>query len=275
VILFRETSAADAEVAAQIAKLLPADRYRVTVTPLAADRSATITPTANGRPHAVAIAVGREAADAARVQLAGSPLVFCEVFNYQELLAAGGAIWGVHSVPPLALQLRGWSTIDPQRRRIGLIVSDAQASLVDEAIAAANGTVEIKAEVSSSDRETLYLFKRLVPQIDGLWLSSDNRILSPAVLRELLGYAIAHDVGVLVPNDALLAWGALMSARSTPTDVAQRVRGVVERVATGATAGLPAMTPLGEIALRVNPSVARDLGLVTGPETVVVVRESD
>jgi ABC-type uncharacterized transport system substrate-binding protein len=275
VILFQSGAAGYAEVAAEIAKLLPSDRYAVTVAALGAESPLAIAEPRKGAPRALAVAVGREAVDFARERFAGAPLVFCQVFNYQEVLADGEPIWGVHSAPPLALQLRGWSAIDPQRRRIGLIVSEAQRSLVAEAAAAANGTVDIRAEVSSSDRETLYLFKRLVPDIDGFWLTSDNRILSPPVLRELLTYAIAHGVGVLVPNDALLQWGALASASGTTSDVARRVRGVVDRVAAGATAGLPAMTPLHEIELRVNAGVARELGVAAATENAWVLREPD
>ncbi len=55
---------------------------------------------------------------------------------------------------------------------------------------------------------------------------------------------------MLVPNDALLSWGALVSASSTPADVARNVRGVLDRVSAGSTASLPAMTPLTEIKLQ-------------------------
>ena len=201
--------------------------------------------------------------------------MFCQVFNYQELLESGRQIWGVQPMPPLALQLRGWSSVDPSRKRIGMIVSEGQKSLVGEARAAAGGAVEIKAEVSSSDRDTLYLFKRLAPQVNGLWLFPDNKILSPPVLRDLMSYAVAHGVGVLVSNDALLAWGALASVSSTPADVARNVRVVLDRVSAGSTASLPPMTPLTEIRVQVNADVARALGLADPSQTALVLRESD
>ena len=139
---------------------------------------------------------------------------------------------------------------------------------------AAGSSVEIKAEVSSSDRDTLYLFKRLAPQVNGLWLFPDNKILSPPVLRDLMSYAVAHGVGVLVSNDALLAWGALASVSSTPADVARNVRVVLDRVSAGSTASLPPMTPLTEIRVQVNADVARALGLADPSQTALVLRES-
>ena len=275
VVLFQEGSDGYREVAAQIVDQLPAARYRAALVPLhVPDSPDLLAPLIALRP-AIAIAVGREAVDFAREHLGATPLVFCQVFNYQELLGKGRPIWGVQPLPPLALQLRAWSSVDPSRKRIGLIVSEAEQGLVAEARSAAGNAVEIKAEVSSSDRETLYLFKRLAPQLDGLWLMPDNRILSPSVLRELLSYAVSHGVGVLVPNDALLSWGALVSASSTPADVARNVRAVIDRVSSGATSGLPAMTPLTEVKLVVNESVARELGVAPASQTALVLREPD
>jgi ABC-type uncharacterized transport system substrate-binding protein len=275
VVLFQEGSDGYREVAAQILDQLPAARYRAVLVALhVPDSPDLLAPLVALRP-AVAIAIGREAVDFARAHLASTPLVFCQVFNYQEVFESGRQIWGVQPVPPLALQLRGWSAVDPSRKRIGMIVSEAQKTLVAEARAAAGGAIEIKAEVSSSDRETLYLFKRLAPQVDGLWLFPDNRILSPPVLRELLSYAVAHGVGVLVPNDALLSWGALVSASSTPADVARNVRGVLDRVSAGSTASLPAMTPLTEIKLQVNAGVARALGVAEAPQAALVLHDPD
>jgi len=275
VVLFEAGTPGYADVAAQIAELLPSDRYRVELQDIQGANTAEVVAGLRSRRKLVAVAVGLEAVAFARAHLRDSPIVFCQVFNYQELLAGGGSIWGVHSMPPLTLQLRSWKAIDPSLRRIGLIVSEAQVGLVDQAMAAVGQAAEISYEVSSSDRETLYVFKRLAPQVDGLWLFPDNRILSPAVLQELLGYALSHGVGVLVFNEALLPWGALMSASSTAADVARSVRSVLERVVAGRAQDLPAMTPLSEVQLHVNAHAASQLGVTGVPQTPWVLREPD
>ena len=275
VVLFQEGTVGYREVAAQIVEQLPQARYRAALVSLHEPDSPDLLAPLVALKPAIAIAVGREAADFAREHLAATPLVFCQVFDYQELLGTGRPIWGVQPLPPLALQLRGWSKVDPSRKRIGMIVSESQKALVSEARAAAGNAVEIKSAVSSSDRETLYLFKRLAPQVDGLWLFPDNRILSPPVLRELLSYAVSHGVGVLVPSDALLPWGALVSASSTPADIARNVRAVLDRVSSGSTEDLPEMTPLTEVKVEVNTGVARELGVAAAPSAALVLREPD
>ena len=82
-------------------------------------------------------------------------------------------------------------------------------------------------------------------------------------------------VGVLVFNDALLSWGALMSATSTPADVARGVHAVLDRIAAGTTKELPPLTPLTEIKLQVNGDVASRLGVGGAREAPWVLRDPD
>jgi ABC transporter substrate binding protein len=274
VVLFPPNAPAYAEIAVELEKRLPNERYRVLQVPLDAAVPSALADLRISS-GAVAVAIGLEAVAAARARLPLAPLVFCQVFNYQDLLGAERT-WGVQSVPPLGLQLESWKTVDPSLRRIGLIVSEAQAGLADDAAEAATAAgAEVTAAVSSSDRETLYLFKRLAPELDGLWLFPDNRILSPGVLQELLTYAVTHRISVLALNDGLLDWGALLSASSTAADVALTVRRVIERVVAGRTELLAPLTPLSEAEFQVNRSVASQLGIPVGPESRWVLREPD
>jgi len=274
VIVFDDATAEYADVAIQIADVLGPAGYRVELASVQTLQSPATLAELRGR-ELLAVAVGLEAVVFAREQLSG-PLIFCQVFNYQDLFAPGERVWGVHSVPPLTLQFAAWKALDPSLRRIGVIVSEAHLSLVGEAVQAAGpAAIEIRSEVSASDRETLYLFKRLAPDVDGLWLLPDNRILSPAVLQELLTYALMHGVGVLVLNESLLPWGALLSATSTTADIAGTVHRVVESVISGRTQELPAMTPLAEVELRVNGEVATQLGLTGAPVAPWVSRAFD
>lgn len=101
------------------------------------------------------------------------------------------------------------------------------------------------------------MFRRLVPDIDGLWLFPDNDILSPGVIRGMLEYGAEHDVQSLVFNASLLDWGAYVSMRPRPNDVAATVAGVLRAAAGGRRDDLPAVTPLTDMEIRVNEDVAR------------------
>jgi hypothetical protein len=100
VVLFRQGTAGNADVAAQIVAQLPAARYRASLVPIySADSPELLAPLVALRP-AIAVAVGREAAALARKHLAATPLVFCQVREHQEFLIAGQSVWGVSSTPP-------------------------------------------------------------------------------------------------------------------------------------------------------------------------------
>lgn len=266
-VLFEASTPSAAAIAAKVEGALPAARYRVTAITLGAS-----TPARPAAPPAAIVAVGREAVETARALFAATPIVFAQVFAYEQVLAAGGAIWGVQSLPPLDLQLKAWKSLDPSLEHVGVILSAEHAGWAADALAAAHASsTDVTLETSASDRETLYLFKRLAPRLDGLWLLPDTEVLGPAVLDELIGYATSHGVGVLAFNDALLPRGALASVSSTPEDVAEKIRYVLERVLAGDTDGLPAMTPLSVAALRVNVSVAAALELPPVTEAAWVV----
>jgi ABC-type uncharacterized transport system substrate-binding protein len=259
--------------ATEIAAALPADRYRVSQIEIGAAAAALGELAA---PPAAIIAVGLPAVETARARFPETPIVFTQVFAYEQALAGGGKIWGVHSLPPFALQLEKWKAIDPTLDEIALIIGDTHSALAAEAVSAAGSlAADVRVATSSSDRETLYLFKRLAPDVDGLWLLPDNRVLSPGVLRELLSYASSHGVGVLAFNDSLLSWGALLSASSVPEDVARTVRSVLDRVVSGQTKDLSPMTPLSALVLRINPEVATMLGLPPVVDAEWLAREPD
>jgi ABC-type uncharacterized transport system substrate-binding protein len=270
-ILFN-TAPGYADVATQLKALLPAESYRLTLVDVEAENAAQALGTLGSKPGMFVVAIGLPAARIARDQFK-APVVFAQVFNYQELLVDGRAIRGVTAMPPLDLQVQEWKKLDPKLRRIGLIVSERHADLIREAQqAAVSADVTIRHAISDSDRETLYQFKRLAPQIDGLWLIPDDKILSPTMLRELLSYAASHGVRVCVFSDALLPWGALMSASPTTSDVARSVRGVLESMIAGDTKSVPALTPLTEISVRINEQVAGRFGLIPPPRASWVVR---
>jgi ABC-type uncharacterized transport system substrate-binding protein len=265
-------SPAHAGVADEIAAALPPRRYRITR--VASDAAPELEALRARR--LTVVAVGPQAVVAARAALPDKPVVFCQVPGYAGALEAGAPIWGVETLPPLELQLKSWQSVDPSLRTVALIVSASGAALADEARRAASSlATDLLVETSASDRETLYLFRRLAAAVDGLWLLPDNEALSPAILRELLSLASMRGIGVLTFNEALLSRGALLTAMAVPADVAETVAEVVDRVVAGRTADLPPMTPLRAAALAVNVDVATALGLPPITAARWVAREPD
>ncbi len=211
------------------------------------------------------IAVGLPAARVAR-RLTGKRVVFCQVFNYQEAGLLSPTMKGVSAMPSLAEPFRLWKGIDPRLARIGAITGPQLTPLVREARAAARAAgFEIEHVEVRSDKETLYAFQRLLPRIQGLWLVPDNRVLSAAVIRDLLSLAVREGRQVLGFRHELLALGALLSAESDPADVAAQALARARARPEGSAVPGPALSALTRADVRINRVVLHSLGLVLPP----------
>lgn len=219
----------------------------------------------------IVAAVGPGALAVARERFANAEIVFAQVLDPEPETKAQRRVRGVAPMPPPALQLAAWSEVDPGLDRIGLITSERLADTVPAARQAAEAVgAELVHRLSASDRETLYLFRRLAPSIDGLWLAPDSTILSTAAIDEMLAHAAELDIGVLVFSETLLDRGGLISVGAPAEHVAAAVVDAVEAIRAGRAAGLPAEIPLTEGAVRVNARVAAELGLPETPAEWVI-----
>ncbi len=107
--------------------------------------------------------------------------------------------------------------------------------------------------IAQTDKETLYLFNRLVRDIDGFILFPDNRILSRSVLGEMMSYASRHRVQVAVFNPPLLEHGATFSAATVPADIAVTITRILEEIIAGNIDKVPPITALTKIEVLTNP----------------------
>ena len=209
------------------------------------------------------VAIGLAAAKAGR-QFAGTPMVFCQVFNYQDHQLISPGSKGVKFLPPFLLQMEIWKDLSPGLQKVGLITGPNQEKLVAEIRHAAEQfKLELLAQTVQSDKEALYAFKRLTSQIQGFWLLPDNRVLSPTVLREIIAYGRKHGNQTVVFSPQLLGLGADISFTSSDADVANAVL----KVLGGATdkEGLfgPPLTPLTTLRAEINPDFSDELRLRT------------
>ena len=207
------------------------------------------------------VAIGLPAAVAAR-QFDNMPVVFCQTYNYQDhdLLAPNSK--GVSMLPPFEEQFTAWRQLSPELARVGVIAGPNQEDRVARitAAGAAVGVQVISREVSS-DKETLLEFRRLVPEIQGLLLLPDNRILSPQILREIMSYAVKHSTQIGVYGSQMLGLGGVVSFSSVDSDVAQAALSRLNDVTASGELNGPPISQLSEIVTQINFEVAEKLGL--------------
>lgn len=211
------------------------------------------------------VAIGLPAAAAAK-QYASVPVVVGQVFNLAEHGLLGGNVKAVASLPPVGQQIDAWRELDPSIRNIGAILGEGHDALIEATNAAMQERgINFHYAIASSDRETLYLFNRLIRDVDGYILFPDNRILSRFVLETILKDAVRQHVQVSVFNEPLLNGGATFSASTVPEDIATQISRVLNRLLTGDIDAVPALTELTAVRIRTNPAILKKLGLDKTP----------
>jgi ABC-type uncharacterized transport system substrate-binding protein len=201
------------------------------------------------------VAIGLPAAQAVR-GYSDLPMVFCQVFNYRDHDLPNARSKGVKLLPPFALQIEIWREITPELRAVGVITGPNQDELLDEMRrAAAQHRVELLVRTVTTDKDALFEFKQLTPQIQGFWLLPDNRVLSPRVLREMLSYGNKHGNQTAVFNRQLLNLGADISFTSSEGDIADAVLSVLGGGGSKNILFGPPMTPLKTVRAAVDPDL--------------------
>lgn len=211
----------------------------------------------NDSDSGIVVAIGHRAA-VSSIALANKPVVFSQVFNYEDLLTERSR--GVSPIPPVDAQMAAWKELNPSLSRIGIIIGKGHDDLIAEVKNAAEAHgIEILAHEADSDQETLFIFKRMIRSIDGFWLFSDNRVLSPRALQQIIATANRLKVPILAPTESLLAAGADISISSVPANIAATIERIVRQIEAGRLHEVPAISPLSEIRVVVGrgPGIAR------------------
>lgn len=193
------------------------------------------------------VAIGLRAAKSS-VAMADKPVIFSQVFNHQDygLLTANSR--GIAPLAPLDAQLAAWTKVKPTVSRIGIIVGEGHDDLITEArLAAQKYKVELRVQISHSDQETVYMFRRMAQDIDGFWLFPDNRVLSARSLQKILETAKRGHVAVAVPYESMLEMGATISLATQAEDIAATIARVIRQIHAEGLKNVPAISPLSAI----------------------------
>ena len=209
----------------------------------------------NDSESSVVVAIGLRAAQSS-VSMSEKPVVFSQVFNHHEHDLLSENSRGVAAIPPLDAQIAAWKKIDPTMVRVGVIIGEGHDDLIEEArLAAEKHDIELRVQITHSDQETLYFFRRMVRDIDGFWLFPDNRILSGRVLQEMLDDANRQQVPVTVPSDSMLELGATLSISTVAADIARTIVKVIREIRSGKLDSVPPITQLSEIRVETNGAI--------------------
>ena len=170
------------------------------------------------KPVKEVVAIGRDALEA----LDGLPDI--DVIYAQIFVAPPDRYRGVAAVPPFEMQLEYWKSLAPNLKRVGVIASAKMRPIMDalQAAAEAEDIQLIRREVTS-DKEALFEFRRMTPDVDGFVFLPDDTVLSPDVIRRALEHGARNAKEILTYSPAIFRLGASLYVASAHTDVAAQI----------------------------------------------------
>jgi len=198
------------------------------------------------------------------------PLVFClvsrpEVYGFVKPYTTGVSI----NLPPLAM-LRQAKLVFPERRRVGVIYNPAQnAAKIARAqeAAAALGLELITAQVSST-KEVPQALRRLLPQIDLLWLILDTTVVQQISLPYIILNATRLRIPIMGFSPRFIEQGLALVPQTDYYDMGQQAAELAKKVLAGMPPAELGVVPPRVVTPLINLHIVKLLRLEVPPEVL-------
>jgi putative ABC transport system substrate-binding protein len=222
-------------------------------------------------PPKLILAIGPQAAQVAKAEVRGIPVVFLLVRNPRKYGLEGDNIAGISLDVPIEAQLAMYKSLLPTLRVLGVIYDpEKTGALVKEAdeVAGKFGLRFLAAPVTSQTEVPASL-RSLLGKVDALWLLPDDTVVTPESLTFFLLTAFKQNLPVLTISDAFVEAGALASLSADYTDVGRQACQLSREMETGRLHPAQAsIVPPTKVHIAINLQTASQLGLVLPPGVV-------
>jgi putative tryptophan/tyrosine transport system substrate-binding protein len=222
-------------------------------------------------PPKLILAIGPQAAQVAKAEVRGIPVVFLLVRNPRKYGLEGDNIAGISLDVPIEAQLAMYKSLLPTLRVLGVIYDpEKTGALVKEAdeVAGKFGLRFLAAPVTSQTEVPASL-RSLLGKVDALWLLPDDTVVTPESLTFFLLTAFKQNLPVLTISDAFVEAGALASLSADYTDVGRQACQLSREIESGRLRPTQAsIVPPTKVNITINLQTAGQLGLVLPPGVV-------
>ena len=222
-------------------------------------------------PPRLIVAIGPLAAQVARAEVRGVPVVFAMVRNPRKSGLEGDNIAGISLDVPIEAQLAMYRALLPTIRVIGVIYDpEKTGTLVKEAAEmAARFGLRFLATPVASQTEVPAALRSLLGKVDALWMLPDDTVITPESLTFFLLTAFKQNLPVLTISDAFVEAGALAALSPDYTDVGRQACQLSREIESGQRRPAQAsIVPPTKVNIALNLQTARQLGLILPPEMV-------
>jgi len=222
-------------------------------------------------PPKLILAIGPQAAQVAKAEVRGIPVVFLLVRNPRKYGLEGDNIAGISLDVPIEGQLAMYKSLLPTLQTLGVIYDpEKTGALVKEAgeVAGKFG-LRFRAAPVASQTEVPAALRSLLGKVDALWLLPDDTVVTPESLTFFLLTAFKQNLPVLTISDAFVEAGALASLSADYTDGGRQACQLSREIESGRLHPAQAsIVPPTKVNITINLQTASQLGLVLPPGVV-------
>lgn len=217
------------------------------------------------------LAIGLLAAQVAKAEIRGIPVVFAMVRNPRKSGLEGDNIAGISLDVPIEAQLAMYKALVPTLQVIGVVYDpDKTGALVKEAseVGEKFGLRFLAAPVASQT-EVPAALRSLLGKVNALWMLPDDTVVTPESLTFLLLTAFKNNLPVLTVSDAFVEAGALAALSADYTDAGRQACQLAREIESGQRRPAQAsIVPPTKVNVAINLQTARQLGMILPAEIV-------
>lgn len=183
------------------------------------------------RPRLI-LAIGALAAQVAKEQVKGIPVVFAMVPNPYKYGLEGANIAGISLDIPIETQLTMYKSLLPNLQALGVIYDSAKTGpMVAEAHKVAKTLgLQLQAVPVTSEKAVPGALRNLLGKIDALWMLPDDTVITPESFQFLLLKTFENHLPFLAVSDIFVEVGALASLSPDYTDVGRQSCQLVSKI---------------------------------------------
>jgi putative ABC transport system substrate-binding protein len=213
-------------------------------------------------PPRLVVAIGTQAAMAARSRLRDVPVVYCLALNPDKNNLVGPDVGGVRLDVDLIKQFTVLEQVLPKAQRIGIVYDEPSSGhVVRQALKTAPPTVNLLTRDARTPKQAAQFIEELMPQIDAFWLLWDPVIANAANFKLLVDLSLKHKVALIAPASPFVEAGALLSIGADSHKAGQRTAEMAKAVLGGQKPGEFKAESPSEMRVTINGAVARRLGI--------------
>lgn len=224
----------------------------------------------------VIVAIATPSAQTVAAAARNTPVIFSAVTDpvgaklVPDLESPGANITGVSDMLPLDKHLDMLQRIMPDAKRIGTVYNPGEANavslvnLLEERLKARGLTLEKAAATKTS--EVLGAARSLVGEVDAIYLTTDNTVISAA--EAVISVGERADIPVFAADTATVERGAVAALGFDYYNHGRQTGVMVARVLNGEKPGDLAVETMETLDLYVNPAAAERMGITLSDELI-------